>query len=148
MGQPYSNDLRCKGLESYEVAGRSLRALAAQFRVSWGYTKKIRTQQVRTGQKERPPQSHHGPVSKITEAVKDRIRCWLGQQPDLTLAELGERLQATGVSVSRSRVGQVLQEMALGRKKNRSTRKSATRRRTGNGAKSSTRISARSHRNG
>lgn len=148
MAQPYSDDLRCKFLEAYEAGVGSLRELADRFRVSLPYGKKIHAQQLRTGQKEQVRQSHHGPVSKITEAVKERIRGWLGQQADLTLAELRERLQATGLSVSRSRVGQVLQEMGLGRKKNRSTRKSATRRRTGNGAKSSSRSSARLHRNG
>lgn len=148
MAQPYSDDLRCKLLEAYEAGTGSLRALATQFRVSWGYSKKIRAQQLRSGQKERPAQSHHGPVSRVTDTVKERLRSWLGQQPDLTLAELRERLQTSGVSLSRSRVGQVVQEMGLRLKKSRSMPKSATPRRTASGAKHSPKNSARSRRSG
>jgi transposase len=118
MAQPYSDDLRCKLLEAYEAGVGSLRELAAQFRVSWGYSKKIRAQQVETGQKERPVQLRHGPQSRITEEVKERLRNWLREQPDLTLAELRDRLEAVGVHVSRSLVGQVVQQMGLRRKKN------------------------------
>ena len=53
MPQPYSDDLRSKLLEAYEAGQGTLRELARQFRVSWGYSKKIRRQQLRTGQKER-----------------------------------------------------------------------------------------------
>jgi hypothetical protein len=41
MAGPYSDDLRCKLLEAYE-AGRALAELAQPFRVSFGYSKKIR----------------------------------------------------------------------------------------------------------
>jgi transposase len=148
MPQPYSDDLRCKFLEAYEAGAGSLRKLAEQFRVSLQYGKKIRGQQKRSGQKERVPQSHHGPVSRVTEAAKQRLRSWLEEQPDLTEAELRERLQAGGVSISKSRVGQVLRQMGLRRKKNLSMRKSATPRRTSNGVKSSSKQSVRSRRNG
>src|ERR1035441_8446114 len=36
MAQPISDDLRSRILEAYEAGAGSLRALAAQFRVSWG----------------------------------------------------------------------------------------------------------------
>lgn len=148
MAQPYSDDLRCKFLEAYESGAGSLRELARQFRVSWSYGKKIRGQQKRTGQKERPAQSQHGPASRVTEAAKDRLRSWLQEQPDLTEAELRERLQASGVRVCKSRVGQVLRAMGLRRKKNLFTRKNATARPTTNTAKSSPNKSVRSRRNG
>ena len=54
MPQPYSDDLRGKLLEAYEAGQGSLRELAQQFRVSWGYSKKIRAQQLRSGHKQRP----------------------------------------------------------------------------------------------
>jgi len=147
MAQPYSDDLRCKFLEAYEAGAGSLRKLADRFRVSLQYGKKIRGQQKRTGQKERIPQSHHGPISRVTEAAKEHLRSWLQEQPDLTEAELRERLQASGVRICKSRVGQVLRQMGLRRKKNLSMRKSATPQRTSNGAKSSSKQSARSRRN-
>jgi transposase len=148
MALPYSDDLRCKFLEAYEAGAGSLRELAEQFRVSLPYGKKIRVQQLRTGQKERRMQSHHGPFSRVTEAAQAALRHWLQQQPDLTEAELRERLQASGVSVCKSRVGQVLRQMGLRRKKNPSTRKNATAKRTSNDARSSWKKSARSRRNG
>jgi transposase len=148
MPQPYSDDLRCKRLEAYAAGAGTLRVLAQQFRVSFGYSKKIRRQPLQTGQPERPQPSHHGPVSRLSEAVRGRLRSWLQQQPDLTESELRERLQTMGVRVGQSRVGQVLREMGLRRKKNRFTRKSATPRRTSNGVKSSPKNSARSRRNG
>jgi len=127
MAHPYSDDLRCKLLEAYEAGAGSLRELAAQFRVSWGYSKKIRAQQVRTGQKERPSQLRHGPESRVTKAVKESLRSWLRQQPDLSLAELREQLEAAGVRVSRSLGGHVVQQLGLRRKKNLSTPKSRIR---------------------
>ena len=137
MPQPYSDDLRSKLLESYEAGVGSLRELAAQFRVSWGYSKKIRAHQVRTGNKTRPEQFRHGPESCMSEAVRENLRNWLREQPDLTEAELGERLAAAGVQVSKSRVGQVLRQMGLGRKKNRSMRSNETARPTASGARNS-----------
>jgi hypothetical protein len=55
MSRAYSDDLRRKLPEPYEAgAGSVVQELAKQFRVSWGYSKKIRSQQLRTGRKERP----------------------------------------------------------------------------------------------
>jgi transposase len=85
--------------------------------VSWGYAKKIRGQQRRSGRKERPVQQRPGPVSRITAAVQESLREWLRRQPDLTEAELHERLRGQGVPVVQSRVGQVLRAMGLRRKK-------------------------------
>jgi transposase len=118
MAQPYSDDLRLKLLDAYEAGAGSLRKLAAQFRVSWGYAKKIRVQQTRTGQKKRPVQQRNGPVSRMNADVQAHLRGWLREQPDLTEAELRERLAGSGVQVSKSRVGQVLRQMGERRKKN------------------------------
>lgn len=136
MAQAYSDDLRSKFLEAYEAGAGSLRELAAQFRVSWGYGKKIRTQQLRTGQKKRRLQERRGPVSRMNSEVRSSLRGWLREQPDLTEAELRERLAGTGVRVSKSRVGQVLRQMGERRKKKPFTQPSATPRPTVNGEKS------------
>lgn len=146
MAQPYSDDLRSKLLESFEAGVGSLRELAAQFRVSWGYSKKIRAHQVRTGNKARPEQFRHGPESRMTEAVRGNLRNWLREQPDLTEVELQDRLASAGVQVSKSRVGQVLRKMGLGRKKNRSMLLNETAQPTSNGARSTSKPSARSRR--
>lgn len=146
MPKPLSDDLRRRILQAYERQEGSQRELAERFGVGWEYVRKIRKQWRRSGQLEREPQARHGPLSRMTEEAKEHLRGWLQQQPDRTLAELRELLQASGVSVSRSRVGQVVQQMGLGRKKNRSTRPSATRKRTSNSGRRSTRLSPASRR--
>ena len=125
-----------------------MQELADQFRVSWGYSKKIRTQQLQTGQKERPVQSQHGPLSRVTDAVRADLRAWLQVQPDLTEMELRDRLATRGVGVCKSRVGQILREMGLGRKKNRSMRRSETAPPISNGAPSLSQLSRRLRRSG
>ena len=54
MAISYSDDLRSRLLDAYEAGAGSLRSLAVQFRVSWGYSKKIRRQQLLSGGKQRP----------------------------------------------------------------------------------------------
>lgn len=105
--------------------------LAKQFRVSWGYSKKIRAQQLRTKRKERPQQLRHGPASRLTPAVEQQLRSALRQQPDLTLAEVQQGLaEPAGTSLSRSRLWEGLQRLGLWHKKNRSGRKNRTAGRT------------------
>lgn len=124
MPQPYSDDLRRKLLEAYEAGQGTLPELAKQFRVSWGYSKKIRAQQLRTGRKERPQQRRHGPSGRVTPEVQQQLRSALRQQPDLTLAELQQRIQQrTGVELRRSWLWVWLQRLGLRHKKNRSGRK-------------------------
>jgi transposase len=131
MPRAYSDDLRCKLLEAYEAGQGSLQQLAKQFRVSWGYSKKIRVQQLQTGRKQRPQQLRHGPASRLTPAVEQQLRSALRQQPDLTLAEVQQRLaERAGISLSRSRLWVWLQRLGLRHKKNRSGRKNRTAGRT------------------
>ena len=85
---------------------------------------------------ERPPQSRHGPVSRVTPEVEEQLRSELRRQPDLTLRELGERLeQSRQLQLSRTRLWEVLQWLGLRRKKNRSTPPSRTVRRHSSGGK-------------
>jgi transposase len=146
MALPYSDDLRSKLLEAYEAGAGSLRELAGQFRVSWGYSKKVRAHQVRSGSKQRAQQQRHGPLSRIGEEAQEDLRTWLREQPDLTEEELRQRLSVSGVVVSKSRVGQVLRKMGMRRKKNRFMRSSAIPTPTGKGEKSFSSRSARSRR--
>jgi transposase len=119
MPRAYSDDLRCKLLQAYERAEIGLEQLADQFGVSYGFTKKIRRQQLHSGRMERPPQLRHGPVSRVTAQVEQQLRVELQDQPDLTLAELGQRLDETmHVRLSKSRLWVELQRLGLRRKKN------------------------------
>lgn len=144
MARAFSDDLRRRILAAYEGENLSQSALAQRFGVSYDYVRKIRKQQLRTGQRERAPQPRHGRVSRVTAEVQQQLRAAVRQQADITLWELQEHLQkASGVGLSQSRLGLWLQKLGWGRKKNRFTRKSATRKSTGSGVRSSRKSSAR-----
>ena len=135
MAKAYSNDLRRKLLEAYDRGEGSLRELAERFGVSHPYAWKISAQRKRTGQVERAEQ-RHGPESKVTPGVEQQLRRWVRQQPDLTLAEMQERLWETArLPVSLARLWQVLQRLQLRLKKNRSTPKSRTPRKINSGGR-------------
>jgi transposase len=136
LARAYSDDLRGKILRAYERGRLGLEALAEQFGVSYGYTKKIRRQQRQSGRVERVPQARHGPVSRVTPEVEEELRRALRRQPDLTLRELAEGLeQSHRLRLSRTRLWTVLRRLGLRRKKNRSTRASRTARRRSSGGR-------------
>ena len=135
MPQAYSDDLRGKLLEAYEAERGSLRALALQFGVSWGYSKKIRGQQLETGKKERPQQAQHGPASRLTPEAEQQLRAVVRQQPDITLAELQKQLATSqGIKISCSRLWVWLRRLGLRHKKNPSGRKNKRARKTSGAA--------------
>ena len=119
MPRAYSDDLRTKLLKAYLSGRGSLAELASQFGVSYGYAKKIRAQQLETGRLERPRQLRHGPKGQLTAEIKQYLRAAVARQPDVTLAELGERLQAVHrVRIGRSRLWYWLRGLGLRHKKN------------------------------
>jgi transposase len=146
MAKAYSDDLRRRILQTYEQGEGSEARLAQRFRVSVSYVKKIRRQLRHTGTMERVPH-HPGRKPKFTPPVREQLRRWLEQQPDLTLAELQEQLrQQVRVSVSLPSLWMVLRKIGMRLKKSHSTRKNATRKQTGNGGERSWKPSARSRR--
>lgn len=135
MAQAYSNDLRRKLLEAHEQGRGTLEELAEEFGVSLGYAKKISAALRRTGRMERIEQ-RHGRINQVTPLVQERLREWLRQQPDRTLAELQRQLrEQMHVSLSIPRLWVVLRQMKLRLKKSRSTPRSRTRRKTGSAAR-------------
>jgi len=125
MPQPFSDDLRCRILLAYEAGEGTLEELAEDFGVSYGYTKKIRQQQVQSGQRERR-QRVYGPRSPLDETRRQKLQEWVRVQPDLTLVELQEKLrQECNLRISLPPIWRVLKELGLRYKKN-STRKSRT----------------------
>jgi transposase len=95
-----------------------LAELAERFGVSHGYTKKIRQQQLRTGQMERPAYQA-GRRSRVTPEVEAQLRSWIREQPDLTLQELQQRLQESrSLYLSIGRLWWVLRQLKLRLKKN------------------------------
>src|SRR2546423_11420413 len=75
MPRSYSDDLRCKILLAYEAGEGSLEELAEDFGVSYGYTKKIRQQQRRSGQMQCTPQ-HYPSQSPLDENRRLKVQEW------------------------------------------------------------------------
>ncbi len=135
MAKSYGDDLRRKLLQAHDRGEGTLEQLAVRFSVSAPWAWKISAQRKRSGQMERVEQ-RHGTVRKVTAAVEQRLRGWVQAQPDLTLAELQQRLEkAHHLHVSIGRLWQVLRQMGLRLKKSHSTPASATRKPTSSGAK-------------
>ena len=119
MPRAYSDDLRSKLLRAYAAGRGSLEELASQFGVSYGYSKKIRRQQLATGQLQRPMQLHHGPTGQLTAEIKQALRSAVARQPDVTLAELKQQLRKSHqIEISPSRLWYWLRGLGLRHKKN------------------------------
>jgi transposase len=119
MPRAYSDDLRSKLLKAYGAGRGSLEELAQQFGVSYGYSKKIRRQQLESGQAERPRQQRHGPTGQLSAEIKQYLHTAVARQPDVTLAELRQRLRTSHqVEISCSRLWYWLRSLGLRHKKN------------------------------
>jgi transposase len=144
MARAYSDDLRRKILQAYGRSEGTEQELAERFGVSYGYVKKIRRQQLRTGQMERV-RHHPGRKPELDAPMQERLRRWLREQPDLTLAELQEKLrQEARLRVSQPSIWVVLRKkMGLRLKKSRSTRRNRSTRRSSSSGRRSSSGSAR-----
>ena len=128
MAKAYSDDLRRKLLQAHDRGEGSLRELAQRFGVSVPWAWKISRQRKQTGQIERIEQ-RHGPRSRLTVEVQEKIRRLVKQQPDATLVELQQRLWGNErIRISFQHLWRVLHRMGLRLKKSRSTPKSKLRR--------------------
>ena|SRR6202035_6167525 len=125
MAQPYPDSLRCGLLLAFEAGEGSLEELAEDFRVSYGYAKKIRQQQLRSEQMERQVRVYP-PRSPLNEERQKKLLEWVGEQPDLTLAELQEKLQREyNLHLSLSAIWRALKRLGLRFKKNSILRNSS-----------------------
>jgi transposase len=147
MGKTFGDDLRSKLLFAYDQGEGTLQELASRFLVSVGWAKKISAVRNRTGQAERVP---HKPGRKPHTGIKaqQQVRVWFVQQPDLTLAEVQQKLLGNaGVSLSLPQVWKLLRRLGLRLKKSRSTPPSAIPKAIANSARSLLLVSRRSRRN-
>ena len=136
MARPYSDDLRRKLLEAFDQGKGSLSELAGHFDVSLGWAWKVSAARKRTGLMERPGY-RPGAKRRIDEPALAGL---LRSQPDATLVELQAELEnKTGLRVSTQHLWRVVKRMGFRLKKSHSTPKSATRKKTASGAKSSSR---------
>ena len=121
MGKALGDDLRRKLLLAYDQGEGTLEELAGRFLVSVGWAKKISAARNRTGQAERLP---HKPGRKPHAGIdaQQQVRSWFVQQPDLTLAEVRQKLFVeAGISLSLPQIWKLLRKLGLRLKKSRST---------------------------
>jgi len=147
MGKPLGDDLRRKLLFAYDQGEGTLAELAGRFLVSVGWAKKISAARNRTGQAERLP---HKPGRKPHAGIdaQQQVRAWFVQQPDLTLAEVRQKLLGeAGISLSLPQIWKLLGKLGLRLKKSRSTPPSAIPRPIASSARSLSLASRRSLRN-
>jgi transposase len=147
MGKPLGDDLRRKLLSAYDQGEGSLPELACRFLVSIGWAKKISAARNHSGQAERVPHKL-GRKPRAGDKAKQQVRDWFAEQPDLTLAEVQQKLLAEAdVTLSLPQVWKLLGKLGLRLKKSRSMLPSAIPKPTANSAKSLSQRSARSSRN-
>jgi transposase len=121
MGKALGDAFRRKLLFAYDQGEGTLEELASRFLVSVGWAKKISAARNRTGQAERLP---HKPGRKPHAGIEaqQQVRVWFVHQPDLTLAEVQEKLLGeAGISLSLPQVWKLLRKLGLRLKKSRST---------------------------
>ncbi len=123
----YSDDLREKVAAACQRPGQRQHAVAAQFGVSLSFVAKRLRRQRTSGTVAAKPWNG-GPARCLDAAAQAQLVVWVGQQPDITLAELCEALQVErGQRVCLSTVWRVLAEHDLRRRKKPATPPSATR---------------------
>lgn len=123
MARPYSVDLRERVVRAVE-AGLSRRAAAAKFEVSVSFVVKLMQRWRRQGTVQA---DRVGGWKRSTLAAHgERVRALLAAAPDLTIAELRQRLAADGIAASRSGLGRFLLAHGLTRKKRPGTPPSRT----------------------
>jgi transposase len=136
VARPYDDDVRRMLLEAYDRGEGSLGELASIFGVSVGWAWKISAARKRTGRAERALY-RPGPKSRIDEPALDQI---LRTRPDATLVELQAELEnRSSLRISKQHLWRVLKRMGFRLKRSRSTPGNATRKRTSNGVKNSSR---------
>lgn len=125
--KPYSQDLRDRAVAAYDAGEGSEAEVAVWFGIHKSTLEKWLYRKRDTGSCAALP--HASGPARTLQACDDLIRAEVKKQPDVSLAELCERVEtATGLSASVSMMCRELQFLDLPRKKSRFTTASATRR--------------------
>lgn len=118
--KPYSQDLREKIIRALETEDETQEEIAERFSVSPSFVVKLWRRWRTTGSCAALP--HAGGRQRSLQPSQVTIRRELKRQPDLTLAELCEKVVACGgASVSAKTMCLELRRLRLPRKKSRST---------------------------
>lgn len=120
MARAFEDDLRRKFLTACDRSRQSVRKVAENFGVSYGWARKVIDQRKRYGQSERV-RHRPGPQSKLTPELQRELIRWLDERPDRTLVELQHMLASQyQVQVCTSLLSRLLKRLGLREKKSRS----------------------------
>ena len=109
-------------LEAYEQ-GTPTKEVAARFRVSASWCRRVKQHFRERGQRAARVQSKHGPDPKLDADDRGRLAALVERTPDATLAELKDEL---GLPISISTIDRALRALRLTLKKSRSAPPSRT----------------------
>lgn len=115
--EAYSMDLRKRVLAACD-AGHGTAQVAKSFDVSLAWVRRLKQRRRELGTIA-PLPHRSGPIPKLNEPRKQRIRKLVEAQPDATLAELRNRL---GLQIALGHLSRTLRKIKLSLKKSRSSR--------------------------
>ena len=123
--QPYSNDLRRRVIEAVQANEETQEEIAIRFCVSQSFVEKLWHRYRTTGSYEAKP--HSGGRQRLLKSAEQEIRRLVREEPDLTLAELAEKVgtETNTAAVSEAVMCVELQRLKLPLKKSRFTPPSA-----------------------
>jgi transposase len=129
--QAYSQDLRERVLRALE-RGDGPVEIARRFEVSRGWVHQVRERLEKTGERRSFQIGGHR-RSRLADS-EPVLRAWIAAEPDLTLAELQQRLVQQGLSVKIGALWHQLNQWKLTFKKNSARQRARARGRAGGAA--------------
>jgi transposase len=114
MGKPYSEDLRTRVVGAGQD-GATIPEIAEQLVVSISSVVRFRRLHRDTGSVS--PAKFGGYKQHALAAHEDLVRRLVAEQPDITLAELGDRLAKKKITVGKSSISRFLHHLKLSFKK-------------------------------
>jgi transposase len=114
MGKPFGMELRERVIAACDQ-GQGTRRVARRFAVSESWVRRLKQRRRQRGSIA-PLASNAGRKPRLNERHRGRLAAWLRREPDLTLAQLRERL---AIKVCVETINQTLRRMGLSLKKSR-----------------------------
>jgi putative transposase len=118
MPVAYSSDLRTRVIEAWKAKEGTQTQLAARFKVSLSFVKRVVRRYRTSGQKEAKPRGATL-APTIGGEVLNLVRSWIEHKPDILLEELCAQLaEHKGIKVSKPTMCRAVQRLKMPRKKN------------------------------
>ena len=128
MAKPYSMDLRERVLAAL-MAGQGRGAVARRFEISISSVGRYIRRFRETGTL--APDKFGGHKRHALADEEERLRDWIKERPDMTLAEIKDRLHESGIEVGQTAISNFLRHLNLSYKKNAARSGAGTRGRQG-----------------